>query len=642
MALTEAERSRMTRAGLNLIQQAISIYDADLRLAVWNDRFKEMFDLPERLVTRGASFAETIRHLVERGEYGEVEDVEAWVTERVALAQAFEPHYVERRRANGRVVSIEGAPLPMGGWVTVYTDITGTKQQEDLLRARSESLSDQLLSRAEELSATNRALAATNTALEQAKRELMEMEQRTRLTAEMMPAHIARVGTDQRYTYSNRRLSSVMPERATDILGMTMREALGRHAWAQIEPHFAQALLGEGSVFEFTEEVAGRRIRVALTPDEAEGGVRGVYILSMDVTEEVQARTALGQTMKRELAAQMTSGMAHDFANLLTIMIGMQSKLARMDLQPDALALVEATKAAVARGGSLLEKIASVSSPREMHPAPTDLNRLLADLRLLAEPSLPEHIALKIDAAPLEGLFHLDAGALQDSLLNLVINARDSLGATPGEIRLTLRAQKETWIEIEVSDTGPGFSEIALRRGLDPFFTTKGGEGSGLGLSMVYDSTKLAGGQVRLANTRHGASVTLRLPFRRLRATWEPTLVVLVEDSPEIRESVRDMLTELGHSVIEAESAEEALALAHLPGVGLVLSDIMLAGDRTGLSLLDELRQAAPQIPGCLMTSLPPGDPLRQQAAARYPLLAKPFGAGSLARFLDPQEEATP
>ncbi|SLN43687.1 Blue-light-activated protein [Pseudoruegeria aquimaris] len=638
MALTEAERSRMTLAGLNLIQQAISIYDAELRLAVWNDRFKEMFDLPERLVTRGASFAETIRYLAERGEYGEVEDVEAWVAGRVALAEAFEPHYVERHRSNGRVVSIEGAPLPMGGWVTVYTDITEIKQQEDLLRARSESLSDQLLSRAEELAATNRALAATNTALEQAKRELTEMEQRTRLTTEMMPAHIARVGTDQRYTYSNRRLSSVMPERATDIIGMTMQEALGAHAWAQIEPHFSQALLGEGSVFEFTEEIAGRRIRVALTPDESGGQVRGVYILSMDVTEEVQARTALGQAMKRELAAQMTSGMAHDFANLLTIMMGMQSKLQRMELPPEAHALVDATKAAVARGGTLLEKIASVSSPREMNPAPTDLNRLLADLRLLAEPSLPEHVRLTIDCPPLEGLFHLDAGALQDSLLNLVINARDSIGTGPGEIRVTLRTQKETWIEIEVSDTGPGFSEIALRRGLDPFFTTKGGEGSGLGLSMVYDSTRLAGGQVRLANTQTGARVTLRLPFRRLRATREPTLVVLAEDSPEIRESVRGMLTELGHSVIEAESAEEALALARLPGVGLVLSDIMLAGERTGLALLDDLAAELPEVPGRLMTSLPAGDPLRQQAAARYPLLPKPFATGRLARFLDLQE----
>jgi len=167
--------AQMTRAGLNLIQQALSIYDSDLRLAVCNRPFQQMFGLPEALVTPGAAFEDTIRFLVENGEYGEVEKPGRFVADRVEQARAFVPHYMERRRANGRMISVEGSPLPEGGWVTVYTDITAIKQQETLLRARSEELSDQLLTRAEQLAQTNLQLESTVAQLEETKRGLAEM-----------------------------------------------------------------------------------------------------------------------------------------------------------------------------------------------------------------------------------------------------------------------------------------------------------------------------------------------------------------------------------------------------------------------------------------------------------------------------------
>ena len=217
----------LTRAGLNLIQQALTIYDAELRLVVSNRPFQTMFDLPQPLVTPGALFADTIRFLVDRGEYGPVDDPDDFVDIRIRQALAFEPHYMERRRANGRMISVEGSPLAEGGWVTVYTDITSIKQQEGLLRARSEVLSDQLLTHAEELSQTNRELEATVAQLEEAKRELTEMEARIRLTTEMAPAHIAHVDRDGVYTYTNRRLTSILPGRDSNIVGKNFAEALG-------------------------------------------------------------------------------------------------------------------------------------------------------------------------------------------------------------------------------------------------------------------------------------------------------------------------------------------------------------------------------------------------------------------------------
>ena len=234
---TDQQNKLQMTAGLNMIAQALTIYDQDLKLAVCNNRFKTMFDLPDALVTPGATFDATIRHLAQLGEYGDVDDIDSFVQVRVEQAQAFEPHYMERTRSNGHTISVEGSPLPQGGWVTVYTDITRAKRSEQLLRARSEELSDQVLSHAEELSATNRELAATITALEETKRQLTEIEYRTRLTTEMIPAHVAHVDKDGYYTYSNRRLGSVMPDRPLNILGQSIAKIMGPETFVQIERH---------------------------------------------------------------------------------------------------------------------------------------------------------------------------------------------------------------------------------------------------------------------------------------------------------------------------------------------------------------------------------------------------------------------
>ena len=632
---TISETEKLTRAGLNLIGQALSIYDRNLRLVNANRRFQEMFALPERFCAPGASFEETIRYLAQRGEYGEIADVDGFVRDRVRQARAFEPHYMERTRANGRTISVEGSPLPQGGWVAVYTDITAIKEQEALLRARSEELSDQLLAHAERLAQTNRSLAATNAALEEAKHQLTEMEARIRMTTEMMPAHIAHVDTDGYYTYSNQRLPLIMPARPAEITGMHIREALGESAFARIRPHLEKACRGEASVFEFTDEESQKRIRTAFTPDMRDGEIRGIYILSMDITEETQARAALMQTRKRELAAQLTSGLAHDFANLLTIILGMQSRLARMDLPEEATSLIDATRRAAQRGGALLDRIAAISGPRRIRPEPVVIADFLEELRTITSPTLPETIRLEIaDFGPARPVL-LDPGTLQDSLLNLILNARDAIGSEAGTIRLEARAVRDTWLEFTVTDTGPGFSEEALAHALDPFFTTKGGEGSGLGLSMVYDLTKLAGGQIMLANRpAGGAIVTLRLPLRHAAEKARSRMILLVEDSPDLRQSLREMLTAMGHRVVEAESGEEGLALATLPEVDFILSDMSLQGEMSGDAMLDRLREMGHTTPACLMTSLPASDPRRQAAAARYPLLAKPVSAGEIEAVL--------
>lgn len=623
---------KLTRAGLALIQQGLSIFDADLRLAASNPRYQDMFALPDALVTPGAAFEDTIRYLVQRGEYGPQSDPDGAVRARVDTARAFRPHYMERQRANGRWVSVEGAPLPQGGWVTVYTDITEIKLQEALLRARSQELAGQLFAHAERLSQANRELAATNAALAQAQRELTEIAARTRLVTEMTPAHIAHVDRDLVYTYSNRRLSSLMPGLPANVVGLPAAQALGV-TFARIEGPMRRALGGEASVVEITHDDSGRRIRVALTPDP--GG--GCYILSTDITAEVQARTALAQTRKRELAAQLTSGLAHDFANLLTIILGLQGKLARLPgLGADGANLVRATLAAARRGGTLLGRIGAMSGARALRAEPVAIAPLLAELATMARASLPDGTTLTVMVDPDLGQVVLDPGAVQDSLLNLILNARDAMAGQGGVIALGARRVGADWLDLTVDDDGPGFTPKALKHGKDPFFTTKGGEGSGLGLAMVHDHATLAGGHLRLANRAGGgARVVLRLPWRAAPTPGVGLLVLLVDDSPDIRGAVREMLVALGHRVIEAASAAEAHSLSDIDGLGMVLSDIHLGGGATGADLLADLARIRPALVAGLMTSLPLTD-ARHAGALDMGLrvLPKPFGPVDLADFM--------
>lgn len=365
---------------------------------------------------------------------------------------------------------------------------------------------------------------------------------------------------------------------------------------------------------------SGRRIRIALTPDR---GGNGVFVLSTDVTAEVEVREALTHASRRELAAKITSGLAHDFGNLLTIILGLQDRLAHADLPPGAQTDVQATLAAARRGVQLLERIGQIAAPLGNARQPVRLDGLLRDLCDMVRPTLGERVALDLvtdlPGAPLL----LDPGHVQDSLLNLILNARDAMGMAGGTITLSARASPP-WLELELTDTGPGFTPEALTRATEPFFTTKPGHGSGLGLSMVFDQARLAGGTLHLANRPDapGAWVRLRLPLRPVC----PQMILLVEDDDFLREMLRRMLTAMGHSVIEAGSLAEAQGLTDLPGLTLILSDMQL-GDGLGHALA-----GAGLLLLLLMTALPPGDPLR--AIAPCPVLTKPFDGATLSQAI--------
>lgn len=629
MKTTSDQLYEMTLSGLNLIKQAISIHDQDLKLMVANRRFQKMFSLPDHLVQSGAEFRDILLYLSQRGEYGPIDDIDLFVDEKIKLARAFEPHYFERTRANGTSISVEGNPLAQGGWISVYTDITDAKRQEAFFRTHAESLSEDLVRHSEALAQANREMAATVTALEAAKQALTDSRANLALVNAMTPAHIAHVNAQGVYTHSNGKLHTILPMPETSIIGRSFEDVLGPHVWKHVGPRFQKVLEGNPSISEFYDEGSGRFIRLAMTPDlDGNGDVQGTYILSMDVTDEVSARTALTHARRRELATQLTSGMAHDFSNLLTIIMGQQAQLEAAGLHDPIVANASATiKSAAKRGGELIESLSRIESTRTLEPISVVLASFLEDVEQLARAAVPDQIKLDVLSSVPDARLVFDPGFAQDALLNLVLNASEAMNGA-GHVAIQLSRFQTHMLEILVLDDGPGFTPEALTNALAPFYSTKRGKiGSGLGLSAVFDFAKSCGGTLRLGNRPDkGASVSLRIPYVPVK-TIVSGLILLVDDDDDVRMTVRNFLRRAGHSVIEAVSAAEAKKLVGIEGLSHVVTDLAIGQTETGL---DVAKFVPAHIPVLIITGLPKSDTLRQTAERAYPVLSKPFDFAAL------------
>ena len=623
----------MTLSGLNLIKQAISIHDKDLRLIVANRRFQKMFNLPDHLVRSGAEFRDILLYLSNKGDYGPLDDVEAFVDEKVELARAFEPHYFERSRANGTSISVEGNPLSQGGWISVYTDITEVKRQEDFFRSHAASLSEELVQRSEALAQTNRKMAATVTALEAAKEELTDSREHLALINEMTPAHIAHVNAKGIYTHSNGKLPTILSRAERQVVGRSFEAVLGPDIWSHVAPRFENVLRGNPSVSEFYDEISDRYIRLAMTPDQDDdGNVRGTYILSMDVTDEVSARSALTHARRRELASQLTSGMAHDFANLLTIIMGQQAQLEDLANNNPKIAHVSATiKSAAKRGGELIESLSRIESPRNLDPESVDLASFLENVGRLANAAVPAETEISITSNIPDERLIFDPGFAQDAILNLVLNSSEAMNGT-GRVQVQLSRFQDHMLEILVLDDGPGFTEDGLANALAPFHSTKGGKiGRGLGLSAAFDFAKSCGGTLRLRNRPEGgASVSLRIPYSRMKAK-NAGLVLLVDDDHDVRLTVRTYLRRAGHAVIEAVTVAEAAKLVGIDGLTHVVTDLAIGETETGL---DVAALVPDHIPVLVITGLPKSNSLRQAAECKNLVLSKPFDFEALENAL--------
>lgn len=631
---------RLLQAALDHINQGFTVFDGDLRLVASNRWLFELLQLPEHLARPGTPFADFMRYNAERGEYGDG-DVEAQIAERVKRARAFKPHYLERTRPSGEIVAIKGEPLPGGGFVTTYTDITDQRQREETL----------------ERAVSDRTAA------------LRESEQRLRLITDAVPALIARIDARPCYTFANRRYAAWFGLTAETIIGRPVPEVLGEQLYAELAPNLRRALAGHEVTYEYRRAGPDGRVaemRSTLLPDlDERGQVCGCFVLSLDITEQKLREAELQQAQKMEAVGQLTGGVAHDFNNLLTIILGNLNALRRVAVQqPEIAEFVDPAIDAANRGTSLVNRLLAFARGSTGEARPVDVAATVVDLSRLLRRSMPSSIEVVTQLTDVPRPVKADRSQLENALLNLALNARDAMNGrgrilftiaetVVDQVRATvLGVAPGDYVRIDVRDTGPGMSEEVRRRAFEPFFTTKEfGSGNGLGLSTVYGFARRSAGMVTITSPPgEGACVTLYLPCsaptaetddedddsgERNLGTGTGELVLLVEDDTGVRAVVRRQLNDLGYIVLEAEDAGEALDMIRSIGeIRYLISDIVMPGQMNGIALAREAKTLTPTIRVGLISGYADGQGLRETTACPFPVLAKPFATEALAGLM--------
>ncbi len=638
-AADRLKRFESLQAALDLIDQGFTLMDHELRLVACNQAFLRLLDFPAELGRAGVSFEAFIRHNAERGEYGPG-DAALQLEERMDRARRFEAHEFERTRPNGQVLHVRGVPVPGVGFITLYSDVTAQRRAER-----------QALDHAVELERR----VAERTA------ELRLSEAQMRLITDSLPALIAYFDHHKAYRYINRGYVEWFGLDPARLHTISAREYLGDATYEAIRPNVARALDGEPVSFEYEAHCVDgrtRKVRTSLIPEKTDDGrVVGCFELTFDVTELRLSQERLSQAEKMEALGQLTGGLAHDFNNMLTVILGNLGALRDRGVGGhEADEFVDPALAAARRGVELIRSLLGFARRQPLQAQAADVGALAATVALLLRRSLPESMAVDIDAEGAPRAW-VDPNRLQDALVNLALNARDAqarqlrvqvVGATlAAERAAELQVAPGPYLCVAVRDDGQGMDAATRARVFEPFFTTKRpGAGTGLGLPMVYGFVRQSGGAIEISSQPDcGSTVTLWLPLAPSAAMPEPAaeletsarltehaLALLVEDDPEVRKVVRRSLVDLGFAVVEAENGAEAMQiLDHTPRIELLLSDVVMPGDIDGRALARHAR--ALQVPRvALMSGYAPGT--ASAADQDVPLLNKPFTPRQLAEFL--------
>lgn len=383
--------------------------------------------------------------------------------------------------------------------------------------------------------------------------------------------------------------------------------------------------------------------------------------LRAETAERERAEASLRQSQKMEAVGQLTGGIAHDFNNMLTGIVGsldlMRRRIAKGRID-DLGRYMDVASASAARAAALTQRLLAFSRRQSLDPKPVEINGLIRSMSDLIERAIDETVDFKIVAAPALPAGLIDPHQLENAILNLALNARDAMpdgGALTVETsvidlddthvatRPGLSAGR--YVMVAVSDTGVGMSPDLIEKVFDPFFTTKPlGQGTGLGLSMVYGFARQSGGAVRIhSQVGIGTSVKLYLPTTDARPTT-PTAtspavpygdgerVLVVEDDPAVRMLVREVLEELQYHAVEFADPLAAVGyLASDARIDLMISDVGLPG-MNGRELAETARVHRPDLPILFITGYAENAAIRSGfLGANMSMVTKPFSLDELA-----------
>ncbi|HUZ71483.1 MAG TPA: PAS domain-containing protein [Stellaceae bacterium] len=439
---------------------------------------------------------------------------------------------------------------------------------------------------------------------------------------------------------------------------LTMVRDVSRNAVAGGDPNFLdhRILRADGAVRWI-------RQRTKLTRDEADQPV--LVGVAKDITDERQAERERAHAQRIEAIGNLTAGVAHDFNNILGVIIGNLDLVEPMAAEHgDASDLIDDALKAALHGAELTRSLLAYARRQPLQPQRIVPNDLVAGMGRLLCRTLGENIEMTLNLARDLWTIEVDPALLEASIINLATNARDAM-PRGGELVIATRNvhADETMIAmhpeavpgdyavVEISDSGCGMTPEVIKQIFEPFFTTKEvGKGTGLGLSMVFGFIHQSGGFVTVYSEPDvGSTFRLYLPRTkpstdRSAATdgatacpgGEGQTILVVEDNAALCRVVVRQLTDLGYRVLQASHSADALATLERECVHMVFSDVVMPGDMDGIALAQQIIESRPDIAVVLTSGFPEvkfGDRFRQLDSTIH-LLGKPYRKDELAHVV--------
>jgi PAS domain S-box-containing protein len=619
-----AREAGKLRAVLENMSQGVVVIDNNLTIVASNQRAVDLLDLPADLLTPGADYRGVLRMSALRGDYGpgDPEDIVARIVDRVPSR---EPERFERRLPNGQIVGVRVAVIPGMGKIITFTNITGRRRAEHQLRLTQYSI-DRVSDCAFWTLRDGRLAGANDTACR-------------------------KLGYE-RDALLNLSIFDVCPE-------------ITREQWTRIWVRVAAGA-------SFTRQMNLRNVDGGVMPAEISAsfvqfdGKEYVCAFARDITERMASEERLRHSQKMEALGQLAGGMAHEFNNVLTSVLGF-ARLA-MKKPGDATrvseCLTEVVEAAQ-RASELTKQMLTFGRKQILEPKVLRAGELVRGLEKLFRTLIEESYVLDwaIDDETLS--VEVDPNQLSQCVINLVINARHAM-PDGGSLQIGVRRAEQpepfmtshgdvldpgSYACIFVRDTGTGIDRDTLQHIFEPFFTTKAaGKGTGLGLSLVYGMVRNSGGTIHV-DTEVGVGTTfaLFLPLVDAAPTAEAVdppatdvpvgnreTILLVEDEAPIRRLVTGVLEQLDYRVVSAANGVEALRVFanDRDAVDLVITDVIMP-EMDGLQLARQLNQQRPDLKVIYMTGYAPEltDHLAK-LSDNITLLRKPFAPDALARLV--------
>ena len=527
---------------------------------------------------------------------------------------------------------------------------------------------------------------------------LAESEAELRLITDALPVVIAFLDSELRYRFVNQSYQRWFGLAPSSMLGKTVEEVFGKEHSQTCVQAMSVALSGKPTQLDVSwhHRRDGRRdVEIRFIPRFADDGqVDGIHLFATDITErkaslesaqqaattlerkvaertaalqaEMQARseseTALRQAQKMEAVGQLTGGIAHDFNNMLTSIIGALDivGLRLQDGPSERLERIIRTALDSAnRAAALTQRLLAFSRRQSLDPKPVKVNALIQSMQMLLSQTLGERIHIEVDLANSLNDAMVDINQLESAILNLCINARDAM-PDGGQLRIVTRAVPSIpltradavanplgYVVVEVVDTGVGMDPSVKERVFEPFFTTKPlGQGTGLGLSMIYGFMQQSKGYIDIQSApQQGTTIALYLPAVTANGIatdaavdadvpkGEGQQVLVVEDDDQVRFLVSFLLEELGYAVITARDATTAMPhLSPSEHIDLLISDVGLPG-MNGRQLAELVRERHPTVPVLFMTGYAENAAVQSEfLGENMAIITKPFAMDDFGR----------